>query len=87
MVTFLDDWLIFGQHIPPDNIQQEIERLGVTINYEKSALQPTQCLKSWDCRDVQQGTITSTGSCIWRTMDYAPIIPRTTLQDLRRIAE
>jgi hypothetical protein len=44
MVSYLDDWLIFAETLPVPQILKELQRLGLTINYKKSVLQPCQRL-------------------------------------------
>jgi hypothetical protein len=41
MVAYLDNWLFIHNHrIPVGNILRELKKLGITINVEKSFLQP-----------------------------------------------
>lgn len=44
MVAYLDDWLVFGEHIPMPEVLQEQASLGLTINFENSIINPCQRL-------------------------------------------
>jgi hypothetical protein len=46
MVAYLDDWLFFQPTLPAQQIIQEIQRLGFTINFHKSIIQAVSRLIS-----------------------------------------
>jgi hypothetical protein len=67
VLSYLDDWLIFAEQVPSNDIQDEIRNLGITINYSKSILQPTPSLVYLGLLiDVRQ-SLQPTTSCIART--------------------
>jgi hypothetical protein len=42
--SYLDDWLFFAPNLPAQQVIQFIMELGITINYENSAIEPVSVL-------------------------------------------
>jgi hypothetical protein len=87
IVSYLDDWLIFGRNLPADNTVHETTSLGLTINTTKSILQPTTILTYLGLNiNVPNATITPTYQCLRHMDDLVNITTTASKQDLRRIA-
>jgi hypothetical protein len=71
MCAYLDDWLLWD--LRPHQVQpilQEIQRLGLTINMDKSSLQPTTSLTYLGLRiDTVTRTTTPTTACVRDLLD------------------
>jgi hypothetical protein len=87
MVAYLDDWLLFGQHLPVLDILNTLQQLGLQINVQKSVLQPTTALVYLGLNiSTRHLTILPTDSCLQHLWNLVTIVPRATRQDLQRIA-
>jgi hypothetical protein len=87
MVPYLDDWLIFGQRVPAQQIQDYLRQAGLTINPEKSVLQPTQQLIYLGLRiSIPRHRLTPTRQCLAHLQELITIVPQAFGQDLARIA-
>jgi hypothetical protein len=88
MCAYLDDWLLWD--IQPQQVQPiltELQRLGLTINIEKSIIQPSTALTYLGLRiDTVARTLTPTPPCVRHLRDLLSIVPEASPQDLRRIA-
>jgi hypothetical protein len=64
-----------------------VEQLGITINKEKSVLQPTTTMVYLRLNiDSSTSILQPTTTCIKHLMELASVIPRALTQDLHRIA-
>jgi hypothetical protein len=87
MVAYLDDWLIFGHHMPVQDILNSIHQIGLQVNFQKSILQPTTALVYLGLHiSTSALTITPTQACLQHLKDLISIVPRASRQDLQRIA-
>jgi ribonuclease HI len=87
MVAYLDDWLIYGEQLPVPDILQQIQELGLQLNYGKTILQPTTSLIYLGLHiSTARMTITPTTACLKHLMDLVTILPLASRQDLQRIA-
>jgi hypothetical protein len=86
--AYLDDWLLWD--VCPHQVQpilQELQRLGLTLNLQKSCLQPTTSLTYLGLQiDTVARTITPTRACVRHLRDLLTIVPDASPQDLRRMA-
>jgi hypothetical protein len=86
MVSYLDDWLIYGENLPVVQIVAAITRFGLTINTQKSVLQPSKALIYLGLHiDVPNHIIQATPQCIQHLLELLAIVPRASRQDLARI--
>jgi hypothetical protein len=87
MISYLDDWLLLSPQPPAARICQAIQRLGFTINAEKSILLPTHQLIYLG---LHINTITQqmqpTEACLQHMQQLLQLIPQAFQLDLRRIA-
>jgi hypothetical protein len=87
MVAYLDDWLIFGPHLPVNDIIYAIQQVGLQMNYEKSILEPTTALVYLGLHiSNATSTLTPTPQCLQHLLDLVSVLPQATRQDLQRIA-
>lgn len=65
MFAYLDDWLLVRPWIPADALCQELQQLGLAINFQNSIADQSKRLIYLGLNiDPQQWTITPTPSCI-----------------------
>jgi hypothetical protein len=84
MVSYLDDWLIFGRKVPAQQIVRTITRLGLTINTEKSHLTPTSKLVYLGLNiDLPRQTLQATPAYISHLLELLSILPKASSQDIR----
>jgi hypothetical protein len=87
MVAYLDDWLLFGPSLPVSDIMAAIQRLGLTVNKDKSVLTLTTTLVYLGLSiSTTLRTIRPTPTCLQHLMDLVSIVPQASRQDLQRIA-
>jgi hypothetical protein len=60
MVAYLDDWLLFAQDLPIQQILHTLRQLGFTINYDKSHLQLKTCQSNRYCTHYGSWDLPST---------------------------
>jgi hypothetical protein len=86
MIAYLDDWLFFQQHLPAQQIIREIQRLGFTINFSKSIIQPTSRLIYLGLLiDAPAQQLRPTPECLQHMMELLSIVQQASPLDLRRI--
>jgi hypothetical protein len=80
MVAYLDDWLLFSkQPMLVATIIQHIRALSLTINREKSILDPTRTLVYLGLSiNTTQLTITPTTNCLQHLMQLTTIVQQAT---------
>jgi len=87
MVAYLDDWLFFQPHLPAQDIIQEIQRLGFTINLNKSVIHPTSDLIYLGLRiNAETQQLQPTPDCLRHMMQLASLVPQASPLDIRCIA-
>jgi hypothetical protein len=87
MISYLDDWLIFGTQPPAHRIQATIEQLGFTINYRKSTLVPTNKLVYLGLQiDARIQQMQPTPQCLLHMRHLLSMVRQASPLDLRRIA-
>jgi hypothetical protein len=87
MITYLDDWLIFGPRLPARRILSSLQQMGFTINLRKSIIQPTSRLIYLGLQiDARHGLLRPTPQCLQHMRDLLSVVPQASPQDLRRIA-
>lgn len=83
MVAYLYDWLFFQPELPAQDIIQEIQRLGFTINYQKSVVQPTSNFIYLGLRiDAPRQQLQPTPQCLDHMMQLAAMVPHASPLDL-----
>jgi hypothetical protein len=82
--AYLDDWLLWN--VRPHQVQPilaELQHLGLTINLEKSIIQPSTALTYLGLRiDTMARTLTPTSACVRHLRDLLSIVPEASPQDL-----
>jgi hypothetical protein len=87
MVSYIDDRLIYSTDLPANDIVTTITNLGLTINKEKSILQPTKSLIYLGLHiDLLRRILQATPQCIQHLLQLLTIVPGASRQDLARIA-
>jgi hypothetical protein len=86
MIAYLDDWLIFGPHLPAPRILATLQQMGFTINFRKSIVQPTSRLVYLGLQiDARNSLLQPTPHCLQHMRDLLSLVPQASPQDLRRI--
>jgi hypothetical protein len=86
MVSYLDDWLIFGKKIHANSIDREITNPGLTINRDKSHIKPTAKLTYLGLDiNLPRRILQATPQCIQHLLEILAILQQASSLDLRRI--
>jgi hypothetical protein len=86
MVAYLDDWLILAPVIPVRDIVKTLQDIGLTLNREKSHLQPSGKLVYLGLgTDLPRQQIQPIPQCIHHLLELLAILPGASSQDARRI--
>lgn len=88
VITYLDDWLIYGMTIPVADILTFLDFIcGITLNMDKCILNPTHQLTYLGFTiDTQAQTIQATPEVIARLRVYAAQFASLSSKDLERVA-
>jgi hypothetical protein len=87
MVAYLDDWLTFSlEPIPVARILATLQQAGITINKEKSILNPTTAITFLGLKiDSRRMKLRPTRACTAHMIQLASVVPSATRMDLQRI--